>query len=154
MIILEPVRIAAIAALLASVPLLSASAQTAPKPSPAQPPAATKPETAPMPQTDPAQKPSATPTDKSAKSPAAKANALVGLAVFSSDGTKLGTVHSVTAEPNGKVKEIRIKSGGFLGIGGKLVAVPEGKFTRTGENVQLGMTAEQVSKLPEVKEQS
>ena len=30
----------------------------------------------------------------------------------------------------------------------------EGRFTKAGDNVQLGMTADEVSKLPEVKEQS
>ena len=48
----------------------------------------------------------------------------------------------------------RIERGGFLGFGGKLVEVPEGKFTKSGDNVRLGMTAEEVSKLPEVKNQS
>ena len=74
-----------------------------------------------MPQTGPATRPSdpaMTPrTDKSVTAPA-KANPLIGLAVFSSDGNKLGTVHSVSAEPDGKVKAIRLKTGGFLGIGG------------------------------------
>jgi hypothetical protein len=74
--------------------------------------------------------------------------------VFSSDGSRLGSVQSVNAEPDGKVKAIHIKSGGFLGFGGKMVAIPEGKFTRSGDNVQLGLTADEVSKLPEVKEQS
>lgn len=151
MITLKPVRLAAAVALLAGVPLLSASAQTAPTPAPSQPPAATKPDAAPMP---PAQRSPATPRDRTVKSPAAKVNPLVGQAVFSSDGTKLGTVHSVNAEPDGKVKAIHVKSGGFLGIGGKLVAIPEGKFTRAGENIQLVMTADEVSKLPGVKEQS
>ncbi|MET0194462.1 MAG: PRC-barrel domain-containing protein [Hyphomicrobiaceae bacterium] len=85
---------------------------------------------------------------------APKVNPLVGLAVFSADGSKLGNVHSVNAEPDGKVKAIHIKTGGFLGIGGKLVAIPEGKFTRSGENIQLGLSSDEVSKLPEVKEQS
>jgi len=75
------------------------------------------------------------------------------LAVFSSDGSRLGSVHSVSADSDGKVKAIHIKTGGFLGIGGKLVAIPEGKFTRAGENIQLGMTVDEVSKLPEVKQQ-
>ena len=35
-----------------------------------------------------------------------------------------------------------------------MVAIPDGKFTKTGDNVQLGMTSDEVSKLPEVKEQS
>jgi PRC-barrel domain len=83
-----------------------------------------------------------------------KVNPLVGLAVFSSDGSKLSNVHSVNVEPDGKVKAIHIKTGGFLGIGGKLVAIPEGKFTRSGDNIQLGLTSDEVSKLPEVKEQS
>ena len=52
------------------------------------------------------------------------------------------------------MKAIHFKSGGFLGIGGKLVAIPEGKFTRAGDNIQLGMTSEEVSKLPEIKKES
>ena len=159
----RPARLLATAAILAGIPLLSVSAQTTPpSPSPASPPAATKPDLAPMPQTgpatkpaDPAKSPATAPQsgDKSATSPAA-VNPLVGLAVFSSDGNKLGSVHSVSAAPDGKVKAIRLKTGGFLGIGGKLVAIPEGKFTRNGQDIQLGMTADEVSKLPEVKEQS
>jgi hypothetical protein len=158
---LRPVRLLAAVTILAGIPLLSVSAQT-PPPSPTSPPAATKPDAVPMPQTgpatrpaDPAEKPAVAPRsgDKSATAPA-KVNPLVGLTVFSSDGNKLGTVHSVSAAPDGKVKAIHIKTGGFLGIGGKLVAIPDGKFTRSGENIQLGMTADEVSKLPAVKEQS
>src|SRR5262245_12676152 len=77
----KPVIVLATAAALASASLvLSASAQTTPPPSPTAPPAA-KPEPAPMPQ---AQKPTPRPDDKSATNPA-KANPLLGLAVFSSD---------------------------------------------------------------------
>jgi PRC-barrel domain len=156
----RPVRLLAAVTILAGAPLLSASAQTAPQTQ--TPPAATKPDPAPMPQTgpatrptDPVEKPAIAPRsgDKSAASPA-KVNPLVGLAVFSSDGNKLGSVHSVSAAADGKVSAIRIKTGGFLGIGGKLVAIPEGKFVKTGDNIQLGMTSDEVSKLPEVKEQS
>jgi hypothetical protein len=154
-------RLMGAAALLASVSTL-ALAQAPSSPPPTSPPA-TKPEPAPMPappaskpSTDPARPSATTParpsTDKSATAPAK--NPLIGLSVFSSDGSRLGTVHSVNAEPDGKVKAIHIKTGGFLGFGGKLVAIPEGKFTRSGENVQLGMSSDEVSKLPEVKEQS
>jgi len=146
------VRLLAAATLITGAALLPASAQqTPPPPSPTSPPAATKPDPAPMPPTNPATRP--TPTDKSATAPA-KANPLIGLSVFSSDGSKMGTVHSVSADPDGKVKAIRLKTGGFLGFGGKMVQIPEGKFTRSGENIQLGLTSEEVSKLPEVKEQS
>jgi hypothetical protein len=97
-----------------------------------------------LPQTPPASKPVTAP---------AKVHPLIGLAVFSADGTKLGAVNSVASGADGKVTAIHIKTGTFLGFGGKLVAIPDGKFTRKGENVQLGMTAEEVSALPEVKGQ-
>jgi hypothetical protein len=79
---------------------------------------------------------------------------MVGLNVFSSDGSKIGSVQSVNAGPDGSVKAIRLKTGGFLGFGGKLVEIPEGKFTKSGDNIQLGLTSDEVHKLPEAKDQS
>ena len=152
MSILKPVRVLGAVAILATVPLIVANAQTQP-PAPSEPitpPAASKPETAPLPQTTPAQKSTITP--RTEKSPA-KAHPLIGRAVFSADGNKLGSVNSVATGSDGKVAAIHIKTGSFLGFGGKLVAIPEGKFTQNGECVQLGMSAEEVSKLPEVKGQ-
>ena len=84
---------------------------------------------------------------------ATKAHPLIGLTVLSSDGNRIGTVHKVEAEADGKVKAIHIKAGGFLGLGGKIVSIPENKFVRSGANVQVRMTAEEVSKLPEVQGQ-
>ena len=74
--------------------------------------------------------------------------ALVGLAVFGSDGQKVGEVKDVKAEPDGKVTEIHVQTGGFLGFGGKTVAIPAAKFKRAGEAVQLVMSSEDVRKLP------
>jgi sporulation protein YlmC with PRC-barrel domain len=154
---LKRIRLLGTAAVLAGVPLLSATAQTqspAPAPPSASPPMTTQPAT-PMPQpatkpADRAEKPALnSPGDKSATAPAV-VNSLVGLAVTSSEGTKFGKVQSVTTR-DGKVTAIHIKAGGMLGLGGKLVAIPQGKFTRTGDNVLLGMTADEVSKLPELK---
>lgn len=135
------IHTAGMVTLLAGIPLTSAFAQAekSPSTSTTPPPAATA----------PAQ--SAKPADPQA---ANKVNPLIGLAVFSSDGSKVGTVHSVSAAPDGKVTAIHFKTGGFLGFGAKLVAVPDGKFTRNGQNVQLGITSDEVGKLPEVKEQS
>jgi hypothetical protein len=155
-------RLVGAVVVLTAMPLLAASAQTETPtpPSPgASPPAATKPDAGPtVPMTKPAN-PSESPamaprrSDKSATAPG-KVNPLVGLAVFSSDGNKMGTVQSVSAAPDGSVKAIHLKTGGFLGFGGKLVAIPEGRFTKAGDNIQLGITADEVSKLPEMKEQS
>jgi len=102
---------------------------------------------------DPAKTPAA-PSAMERQSAAPAKNPMIGLNVFSSDGNKLGSVQSVDAAPDGKVRAIRLKTGGFLGFGGKLVEIPEGKFTKSGDNVQLGMSSDEVSKLPEVKNQS
>ena len=83
-----------------------------------------------------------------------KGNALVGLAVFSSDGNKLGAVHSVASGPDGNVTAIYLKTGGFLGFGGKVVAIPQGKFTHTADTIQVSMTADEVNKLPEAEEKA
>jgi hypothetical protein len=81
-------------------------------------------------------------------------NPLIGLPVFSSDGNKLGIVDSIDGQPDGKVTAINIRTGGFLGFGTKLVAIPEGKFQRAGDFVQVGMTADEVSKLPALKDRT
>jgi hypothetical protein len=153
---LSRLRLIGAAALVSSAAALSAAAQTqTPPPDTQTTPPAAKPEPAPTPPTGmkPAEPPKS-PTMPSGQAATPDKNPLIGLTIFSSDGNKLGSVQSVDAGPDGKVKAIRFKTGGFLGFGGKLVEVPEGKFTKSGENVQLGMTSDEVSKLPEVKNQS
>jgi sporulation protein YlmC with PRC-barrel domain len=81
-------------------------------------------------------------------------NPLIGLAVFASDGSKVGTIDSVDGEPDGRITAINVRTGGFLGFGTKVVAVPEGKFERTGSSVRVALTAEELSKLPAIKEQT
>jgi hypothetical protein len=156
---LTRLRLIGAAAIVSSAAALSAVAQTQTPPSETQPSTApaVKPEPAPTPPTgmkptEPPKSPTMPSTDKQSAAPAK--NPLIGLAVFSSDGSKLGSVQSIDAGPDGTVKAIRFKTGGFLGFGGKLVEIPEGKFTKSGDNVQLGMTSDEVSKLPEVKNQS
>jgi sporulation protein YlmC with PRC-barrel domain len=131
------------AAALAAIPLMSATAQSPSSPPSTPPPASTQ--AAP----GPAEKQAPSVSERPATSPA-KVTSLVGLQVTSSDGTKMGTVQSVGTQ-DGKVTAIHIKSGGFLGMGGKLVAIPQGKFSKTGDSVTLSMTADEVSKLPELK---
>jgi len=147
---LKLVRLVGAVVVLAGTPWLPAAAQTqAPSsPSPSAPPPAGRPEQLPQPGT--AQPGSA---GKSATAPR-EANPLIRMAVISSDGSKVGTVQSVSTGPDGSVKSLHIRTGGFLGFGARLVAIPEGRFTRNGDNIQLGMTADEVSKLPQVKEQS
>jgi PRC-barrel domain len=156
---LTRLRLIGAAALVSSAAALSAAAQTQ-TPAPETTPPAVKSEPAPTPTPPTGMKPSdamktpAAPSATERQSAAPAKNPMIGLNVFSSDGNKLGSVQSVDAGPDGKVRAIRLKTGGFLGFGGKLVEIPEGKFTKSGDNVQLGMSSDEVSKLPEVKNQS
>ena len=143
---LKPTILISIVALVVGVPAMMARAQEQPRPQPqTSPPAATTP----APRPEPAVKPQA-----DAKAPAQSAlgtDKLKGMNVVSKEGHGLGTVQEVETATNGKVEAIHIKTGGFLGFGGKTVAVPESKFTRVGNTIQLTMTSEEVSKLPAVK---
>jgi sporulation protein YlmC with PRC-barrel domain len=96
--------------------------------------------------------PGRTPTapDQSARD--AKKDPMIGLAVFGADGQKIGEVKDVKAAADGKVEEIHVKTGGMLGFGGRTVAIPAGKFNKSGQNVQLALTSDDVSKLPRVEE--
>lgn len=141
------VRIVGTAGVIVALPLVMAMAQAQSPPSPASPPGAMKTESSVPPTTS-----TTTPAENKAAAPAAAGN-LVGLAVKSSDGTNLGTVRSVMTEPGGKTA-IGIKVGGFLGFGGHMVAIPDGKFNRVGDTVQVNMTTDEVNKLPQAKKQS
>ena len=153
MSIIKLARIIGTTGIVVAVPLLAATAQTqTPPPSPTDSPAATKPETSAPPVAAQAM-PSTRPSDKKAAAPAATGE-LVGLTAKSSDGHNLGTVQTVMMEPSGKISAIGVKVGGFLGFGGHTVAVPDGKFNRVGDTVQINMTADEVNKLPEADKHS
>ena len=151
MSVIRLAHIVGIAGVIVAVPLVTAMAQTqSPPPSPTSPPAASIPETS-APPTAPQAMPSKTPSDKNAAASVPTDN-LVGLTAKSSDGTNLGTVHSVIAVPGGKAT-IGVKVGGFLGFGGHMVGIPDGKFSRVGDIVQVNMTMDEVHKLPQATEQ-
>jgi len=140
-------RITGRAGVLVAMSLVTAIAQTqSPPPSPQSPPAATKP----VPQTSrPAVVPgqTTTPVPNEKKSAVTTATDLVGLSAKSSDGSNLGTVHSVLTGPGGKIT-IAVKVGGVLGLDGHMVTIPDDKFNHIGDTVQVNMTADELNKLP------
>src|SRR5262245_21350494 len=149
---MKPPRVVGAVALLTFF-ALSAAAQQAPGPEPSPPaekPPMAKPESAPETVPTPSQKAPAPPKWSQSKS----SSALIGVTAFSSDGSKIGDVRAVRATPDGKVTALRVHSGGFLGFGGRIVEIPEGRFTQRGDAVQLGFTAEEVSRLPAIKDAS
>ena len=137
------------AAAFLSAGAFAASAQTSSQP-PASPPAEKPPMAKPTtPPTSPApQKPDKTSAAKK------EAHPLVGRTALTSDGSKAGEIRTVKTGPDGKITAIQLKVGGFLGFGGKIVEVPEGKFTQKGDAVELAYTSDELSKLPEVKDAS
>jgi hypothetical protein len=76
----------------------------------------------------------------------------VGLVVFSSDGTRVGEVRSVHTGPRGDIVSLHVRTGGFLGFGGRIVAIPEGKFIRSGHSIRLDLDSDAVTGLPDVKD--
>jgi sporulation protein YlmC with PRC-barrel domain len=81
-----------------------------------------------------------------------KKDPMIGLAVFGADGHKIGEVRNVKAATDGKIEEIHVRTGGMLGFGGRTVAIPAGKFNKSGQNIQLALTSDDVAKLPRVDE--
>jgi hypothetical protein len=53
---------------------------------------------------------------------------------------------------DGRISAINVLTGSLLGMGARVVAIPEGKFMRNGDSVQVSMTAEEVAKLPSIKD--
>lgn len=115
-------------------------------PSAGTPPAGAPPNGAPAAKPD-AAAPSKGATGGQAAAPSTK-DVAVGAAVFGSDGKKVGEIKGVKSEPSGGIQEIHVKTGGFLGLGGKIVVIPGSKISKGGEAVQLAMTTEEVSKMP------
>jgi sporulation protein YlmC with PRC-barrel domain len=143
--------ISCVAAILGSIldPVLGASPPAGAQQtevSPSSPPGA-PPSARPVPP-----RPSKPPAVKPSEAPIGPEQELVGLDVFSSDGTRVGQVRSVTTGAGGDVVALLIRTGGFLGFGGRTVAIPQGRFTRTGQTIRLDLDTDQVSGLPEVKE--
>lgn len=99
-----------------------------------------------------AQKPAPPVPDQRKAAAAPAVQSLVGKDAFSSDGSRVGDVRAVKTAPDGKITALLLKTGGFLGFGGRMVEIPEGRFKPSTQDVRLDMTADEASKLPEVKD--
>lgn len=147
---MKPLRLLG-AATLVSVSAFAASAQTT-APAPSAPPAEKPPMNRPAPDATPPS--SMPPASQTTPKPSAtnEAHPMVGKTALSSDGNKIGDIRAVKTGVDGKVTAIQLKVGGFLGFGGKIVEVADGKFTQKGDTIQLGYTSDEMSNLPEVKD--
>jgi hypothetical protein len=153
MSILKPIRLLGTTAVMVTFPLLSAIAQTQSpmSPSTGTPPTVVRPEMGLPPGQGQVQ--SARPMDRSTTADT-KVNPLIGALVYSSDGAKLGSVRSVETGTDGTTTAIHFRTGGFLGFGGKIVAIPASKFTASGARIDIHMSAVDVSQLPAVEDEN
>ena len=139
-----------IALLIAALALpVSAFAQTTTAPSPSAPPAAAAPHatapaaTAPQAAAPAAAShtlPAATQASRHMRDDQIRASKLIGAAVYDSADQKIGTVDELVLNPDGKVADVVIGVGGFLGAGEKRVAVPMAELKR-GKNDHFVLAA-------------
>ena len=84
-----------------------------------------------------------------------KASQLMGLAVGNLADERLGAVDNILVDlPSGRVVAVVVSSGGFLGMGDELSAVPPGCVSglhRTGAPLRLDATKELLSAAPHFK---
>jgi sporulation protein YlmC with PRC-barrel domain len=82
----------------------------------------------------------------------AKVNALVGRDVKNVTNETIGEVDNIVVEPDGKVKQVIVSVGGFLGLGSKHVSLAwnQIRMDSTGGTLMVDMTKEQLKSAPEV----
>jgi sporulation protein YlmC with PRC-barrel domain len=123
---------------------VSAFAQTTTAPSPSAPPAAAAPRTAAPAATAPAAAshtlPAAVQASRHMRDDQIRASKLIGAAVYDPADQKIGTVDELVLNPDGKVADVVIGVGGFLGAGEKRVAVPMAELKR-GKNDHFVLAA-------------
>jgi hypothetical protein len=116
-----------IALALAATPVLAQQS-----PTPPQGPAPQSPAPAPTPETPAPGKPQVQQLDP----------AMVGLAVYSSDGQKIGEVAEIGMA--GGAPAIRAEMGEFLGLGATSVVIHADAFERKADRVEVSMTANEI----------
>ena len=118
------------------------SAPTSAAPHPAAPPAAAP--AAPAPATashsTPAAAPATTQAARHMRDDQLRASKLIGASVYDPTDQKIGTVDELVLNPDGKVADVVIGVGGFLGAGEKRVAVPMADLKR-GKNEHFVLAA-------------
>jgi sporulation protein YlmC with PRC-barrel domain len=118
---------------------VGAFAQTTTAPSPATPPAATAPHAA-APAAAPHTLPATIQASRHMRDDQIRASKLIGSAVYDPTDQKIGTIDELVLNADGKVADVVLGVGGFLGAGEKRVAVPMADLKR-GKNDHFVLAA-------------
>lgn len=74
---------------------------------------------------------------------------IIGARVLGADDKELGTINDLVMTNGDRVTVAVVSSGGFLGLGNKLVAFPFSQLKVQGDRIVIpGVTAETVSRMP------
>src|SRR5437016_11834167 len=129
------------AALIAALAIpVAGFAQTTPAPSSSSPPAAAAPHSSAPAATAPHAAAPATQATRHMRDDQMRASKLIGSAVYDPADQKIGTVDELVLNPDGKVADVVIGVGGFLGAGEKRVSVPMAELKR-GKNDHFVLAA-------------
>jgi hypothetical protein len=79
---------------------------------------------------------------------AASAADLIGVSVFSPDGTPVGTVSAVSVGADDQISEIRLTTASPLGLGERTVAIRQESFIVLDGAVVIDLSAAEVDALP------
>jgi hypothetical protein len=83
-----------------------------------------------------------------------RASKLIGASVHNEQDEKIGSIDDLIIAPDRSVSFAVVSVGGFLGLGGRLVAIPVEQLRAEAEKDRLvlpGATKEALAKLPEFK---
>ena len=82
-----------------------------------------------------------------------RADQLIGMTVFNNEGEKVGTVHDILLDKDGKATGVVLNVGGVLGIGAKSVGLTwkEIDVKPDQQAVQISYTKEQLKAAPDFK---
>lgn len=83
-----------------------------------------------------------------------RASQVIGLSVVNNENKKCGEVDNLIVDlPAGRIVHAVISSGGFLGVGDSLNAVPPGalRYTPSGDGLLINLTKEQLTQAPSFK---
>lgn len=82
-----------------------------------------------------------------------RAEKLLGMKVVNRMGEEVGTVDDIVIDPSGKVSGLVVKTGGFMGIGGKAVAIAWQDVSNAARSdvVNIALTKADLEKAPAFK---
>jgi hypothetical protein len=108
----------------------------------------------PRPATPPAAQPTTPPAQAQPSTPATAANAhLIGLTLRNGANESIGSIDDVLVDADGRVRQVIVGVGGFLGMGERKVAIAwdQLRFDRARDAAIVSFTKDQVRAMPEYR---